>query len=201
MKATSGSTPLVAGIFVGGRGSRLGGIAKGLLKAPDSDTTLVERLLQQLARAAPDAEIVLVGSAEAYAKLGLPALSDAPAGVGPLGGLLGLLDYAAARGARFALALSCDLPRLNAAILMRLARENPELGALVTEQAGVRNPLIARYAVAEALPAARQVLSGGARSLQAVLDALGPGVAALPLTGAEQALLGDWDTPQDVRLR
>jgi molybdopterin-guanine dinucleotide biosynthesis protein A len=199
MSATSASTPLVVGIFVGGRGSRLGGVAKGLLKAPDSNQSLVERLLAELERAVPDAEIVLVGDAEAYQSFGLPAVSDAPAGVGPLGGLLGLFEYAAGRGARFALALSCDLPRLNAAILTRLALESSDLGALVTARAGVRNPLIARYAVAEALPAAREVLSRGARSLQAVLDALGPSVATLPLTNAEQALLGDWDTPEDVR--
>jgi molybdenum cofactor guanylyltransferase len=199
MTATSVSTPLVVGIFVGGRGSRLGGVAKGWLKAPDSDQSLIERLLAELERAVPKAEIVLVGGAEAYASLGLPTVTDTPADVGPLGGLLGLLEYAAGRSARFALVLSCDLPRLNAAILTRLARENTDLGALVTAQAGVRNPLIARYAVAEALPAARDVLSRGARSLQAVLDALGRGVAVLPLTGDEQALLGDWDTPEDVR--
>jgi molybdopterin-guanine dinucleotide biosynthesis protein A len=198
MTTTSAYLPLVVGIFVGGRGSRLGGVAKGWLQAPGSNQSLIERLLEELERAVPDAEIVLVGGAEAYQSLGLPAVSDAPGGVGPLGGLLGLFEYAAGRGARFALALSCDLPRLSAAVLARLAQESTDWSALVTAQAGVRNPLIARYAVAEALPAAREVLSRGARSLQAVLDALGRSVAVLPLTNAEQALLDDWDTTEDV---
>ena len=82
---------LLVGLFVGGRGERLGGVAKGLLKAPNAETTLIERALTELGAALPDAEVVLVGEAAAYASLGLRAIADAPAGVGPLGGLLGLL--------------------------------------------------------------------------------------------------------------
>jgi molybdopterin-guanine dinucleotide biosynthesis protein A len=199
MAATSGSTSLVAGIFVGGRGSRLGGIAKGLLKAPDSETTLVERLLQQLAHAAPDAETVLVGNAEAYASLRQRSIADEPSGIGPLGGLLGLLSYARARGYTTALVLACDLPRLDAAIIMRLLNDSPDAHAVVAEQAGVRNPLIARYATEPSLLAARHVLQDGQRSLQAVLELLEPHVACLRLSAAEAAVLGDWDEPQDMR--
>ena len=81
---TSGAR-LIIGIFVGGRGSRMGGVAKGLLKAPSSEATLVERLRMELESALPDAEVVLVGAAEAYADLGLDAISDEPAGLGPIG--------------------------------------------------------------------------------------------------------------------
>jgi molybdopterin-guanine dinucleotide biosynthesis protein A len=196
--SASASASLVVGIFVGGRGSRLGGVAKGLLKAPDSDTTLVERLLQQLTRAAPGAEIVLVGSAEPYASLGLPSIADEPSGIGPLGGLLGLLSYAGQRGAPTALVLACDLPRLDAAIITRLLNDCPEAHALVAEQVGVRNPLIARYATEPTLLAARHVLQSGQRSLQAVLELLQPHVACLRLSAAETALLGDWDEPSDM---
>jgi molybdopterin-guanine dinucleotide biosynthesis protein A len=128
-------------------------------------------------------------------------VSDEPPGVGPLGGLLGLLLHAQRRGAHSVLAVACDLPRLNAALLQRLAHESSEAGALVTTQAGVRNPLIARYAVAHALPAARAVLAEGTHSLQAVLDRLGQSVVTLALTSAEEVCLADWDTPEDVRLR
>jgi len=176
----------------------MGGTAKGLLKAPNSDAGLVERLLAELARAVPSAEVVLVGDPEAYASLSLRAVNDEPPGIGPLGGLLGLLLHAERRGADAALALACDLPRLEAPLLRRLAHESSAAGALVTAQAGVRNPLIARYAVAQALPAARAVLAAGARSLQAVLDRLGPSLVGLALSSAEEASLADWDTPEDV---
>lgn len=193
------STRLLVGIFVGGRGSRMGGVAKGMLKAPDSEATLVERLRAELVHALPDAELVLVGAAEAYADVGLSALSDEPSGVGPLGGLIGLLAYAKQRGATHALALACDLPRVGGALLRRLASEAPHKSALVITQGEVKNPLLARYAVAHALPAARATLSVGKRSLQAVLERLGDGVAIMPLTAAEAATVDDWDTPEDVQ--
>jgi molybdenum cofactor guanylyltransferase len=189
---------LLVGIFVGGRGSRMGGVAKGLLKAPNSEATLVERLRAELASALPNAQVVLVGAAEAYATVGLGVVSDEPPGVGPLGGLIGLLAQAERRGAAQVLALACDLPRIGAAVLRRLADESTDKAAVVVAQGEIRNPLIARYAVAQALPEARDVLGTGKRSLQAVLDRLGDGVATLRLTPAEAATLDDWDTPDDV---
>jgi molybdopterin-guanine dinucleotide biosynthesis protein A len=189
---------LLVGIFVGGRGSRMGGVAKGLLRAPDSELSLVERLLGELAKAAPRAEVVLVGAAEPYASLGLSSVSDEPPGVGPLGGLLGLLGHAERRGATGVLALACDLPRLDAALLTRLLNEAGEANALVTEQAGVRNPLVARYAVRRAQIAARAAFDAGQRSLQAVLDRLEPTVACLRLSDDEARTLDDWDTLTEV---
>lgn len=177
----------------------MGGVAKGLLQAPESEATLIERLLGEIARAAPGAEIVLVGDSTSYASLRLPTVDDAPRDIGPLGGLLGLLQHAEQQGTELALALACDLPRLDATVLERLLTADSGASALVVEQNGVRNPLIARYRMREALPAARAALAGGKRSLQAVLDRLADGVRPLPLTAAEAALVDDWDHPEDVR--
>lgn len=192
-------TRLLVGVFVGGRGSRMGGIAKGLLPAPESKATLIERLLGEIARAAPGAEVVLVGDSTSYATLRLRTVDDTPRDIGPLGGLLGLLLHAEQQGAEQVLALACDLPRLDAAVLERLLTAHSGASALVVEQDGVRNPLIARYRTREALPAARAVTAAGKRSLQAVLDRLAEGVRTLPLTVAEAALVDDWDSPEDVR--
>jgi molybdopterin-guanine dinucleotide biosynthesis protein A len=190
---------LLVGVFVGGRGTRMGGVAKGLLKAPDSESTLLQRLRAQLASALPGVEIVLVGAADAYAEVGLDAVNDEPPGVGPIGGLIGLLTDAERRGATHVLALACDLPHIGAALLQRLAEEAPDKSAVVAAQGEIRNPLIARYAVAQALPAARAVLGTGKQSLQAVLDRLGDDLATLRLTPNEAATLDDWDTPDDMR--
>jgi molybdopterin-guanine dinucleotide biosynthesis protein A len=177
----------------------LGGVAKGLLRAPASQQTLVERALGELRAALPAATIALVGDATAYAALGLRAVADSPTGVGPLGGLVGLLE--AAERERFAqvLVLACDLPFVERALLTRLLVEATDAAALVTTTGGVRNPLIARYAVARTLPAARAVLQAGRRSLQAVLDELGDELRALTLSDAELASLQDWDTAEDIR--
>jgi molybdopterin-guanine dinucleotide biosynthesis protein A len=176
----------------------LGGVQKGLLKAKGSELTLIERLLGELRLALPSADVALVGGGDAYAHVGLPALVDTPAGVGPLGGLLALLDEAERRRDTHAIALACDLPFIAHPLLARLAAEFPSAAALVAETEGSRNPLVARYAVPRALPAARAVLDSGKRSLQGVLDALGDGVERLALTQAEMESLRDWDRPEDL---
>jgi molybdopterin-guanine dinucleotide biosynthesis protein A len=193
------SSSLLVGLFVGGQGKRMGGVAKGLLLLPGSGQALLERLLGEVQHALPDAERVLVGSAEAYAAFGLEALADRPAGVGPIGGLAALLAHAEARGQSQVLALACDLPRLNAAIITRLCSAAPAASAVVTCREGVRNPLVARYAVAPASTAVASASSEGKRSLQAVLDHLQPAPTLLELAAEEATLLDDWDTPSDVR--
>jgi molybdopterin-guanine dinucleotide biosynthesis protein A len=195
---TPSGARIVVGVFVGGSGTRMGGAAKGLLPAPDSGLTLLERLLGEVRVAAPNAELVLVGNVDAYAHFGLTSIEDSPPGIGPLGGLLGLLEHAERAGATGVLALACDLPFVRGELLRRLLSERGD-ATVVTKTGGVRNPLVARYAVGPGLAAARAVLEAGRRSLQAVLDQLGSGVATLELSVAESASLEDWDTPDDVR--
>jgi len=189
---------ILVGVFVGGRGTRLGGVQKGLLKAKDSELTLIERLLGELRLALPHADVALVGSSNAYAHLGMAALVDAPPGVGPLGGLLALLQEGERRQLEHAIALACDLPFIAHPLLARLAHEKPNAAVVIAETEGLRNPLVARYAVTRALPAARSVLASGRRSLQAVLDTLGEGVERLALAQAETESLRDWDRPEDL---
>jgi len=191
--------PLLVGLFVGGQGKRMGGVAKGTLRAPGSELSLVERLLVEIRAAVPGAAIVLVGEATAYRDLGLETLADDPPGIGPLGGLTTLLAHAERRGDRHALALACDLPRLDRGLVARLATEAPDAPVVLVKQAETRNPLIARYAVGPARLAVGETLPQGRRSLQAVLDRLEPGVVALALSADEAARLDDWDTPTDIR--
>lgn len=186
------------GLFVGGQSSRMGGFPKGNLKAPGSELTVLERLLVEIRAAAPDAETVLVGSSAPYASLSCAGLADQPAGVGPIGGLASLLDHAAARGTGYAVALACDLPHLDRALLRRLLSEQPAALALVVQQGAMRNPLIARYAVAASRAAVARSLAANRHSLQSVLDQLEPHVATLTLSLAENALLDDWDSPTDL---
>ncbi len=186
---------LLVGVFVGGSGSRLGGVAKGLLPTPDATTTLIERLCAEIRAALPGVELVLVGAAQPYGALGLRAIADEPANIGPLGGLGGLLSHAQTRQV---LALACDLPRLERGLIARLAAEHADAAALITRQEDVRNPLVARYQVEPTRAALVRVLQSGKRSLQEVLDQLEPRVTELTLSEREQATLGDWDTPEDV---
>lgn len=178
----------VAGIFVGGRGERMGGAAKGLLAGP-AGRPIVERTRDMLRGVG--LEVVLVGRDSRYDSLGLPAVEDEPSGIGPLGGLIGLLRHA---GDRVAVAIACDMPFLDASLVRRLLVSSR--AAALAPRSGTRwEPLFARYSPESVLPVARARASLDQRSLQGLLDAVD--ARELPLTEAEWLQLRDWDTPSD----
>jgi molybdenum cofactor guanylyltransferase len=185
----------VLGIFVGGRGSRMGGRQKALLTTPDGLETLLERTLRIARQAGLPA--VLVGRAELGAPFeGLVQLPDADACAGPLAGLSALLEYA---GDRHALAVACDMPYVSAGLLRRLAEAQPEAVVLAPRDAatGKWQPLFARYAPRSVSGVLAREIAAGARSFQAVFRALA--VEELELSSAEASSLRDWDTPDDMR--
>jgi molybdopterin-guanine dinucleotide biosynthesis protein A len=190
--------PLGIGIFVGGRGRRLGGVDKGNLKLAHGET-LSERLVARCRHAVPGAALVLVGAAGAYASLGLPALEDTPSGIGPLGGLRALLLDARARGQSHALALACDMPYLEAPLIARLASETREASFLAARDGELWQTLAARYAV-DALPAVDAAIAAGERALQRVVGRLGARAVELVVSERERAELRDWDEPGDAPL-
>jgi molybdopterin-guanine dinucleotide biosynthesis protein A len=179
---------VLAGVFVGGAGTRLGGLAKGLMRAPGGET-IVERwrrLLDGLG-----VPMVLVGRHAAYADLGLELVEDEPCGVGPLGGLVGLLRRA---GEGRALALACDMPFVSGALVGRLVASAGR-GAVVSPRTGGWEPLFAVYDAPRVLPIAVARAGRGALSLQGLLDEAG--AVELPLEAGEVAQLKDWDRPGD----
>jgi molybdopterin-guanine dinucleotide biosynthesis protein A len=168
----------------------MGGAPKGLLRGVDG-VTLLERwktLLDDLG-----AETVLVGVAGAYAQAGLPAIADEPPGIGPLGGLVGLLRRA---GARPALALACDMPFVSRSLVVRLLAASPEAIIVAPRRNQLWEPLCARYDAARVLPLAAARAASPFHSLQRLLD--DAAAAELPLAADELEQLRDWDTPEDV---
>jgi molybdopterin-guanine dinucleotide biosynthesis protein A len=178
----------VAGIFVGGRGERMGGAAKGLLVGPDG-RPIIEHLRDVLTGLG--LEVVLVGKDPRYAPLGLPVVEDEPAGIGPLGGLIGLLRHADDRPV---VAIACDMPFVDAPLLTRLL-EAPPAPVVGPRRDNLWEPLFARYDPEKVLPSARARASKGQRSLQGLLDAVG--AQELPVSEEEWPRLRDWDTPSD----
>ncbi|MEI9937464.1 MAG: NTP transferase domain-containing protein [Pseudomonadota bacterium] len=189
---------ITIGIFVGGKGTRMGGVSKGLLRVPDSSETLIERLLRECARAAPEAALFVVGQAASYAALAIPQLDDAPAGVGPIGGLRALLLRACADESELALALACDLPFLDEAAISGLIA--PFSGVTrVPFAAGRLQPLAAAYAPAATLSAVDRSLSLGKHALMHVLDQLGSELERVEFDEERARTLRDWDTPEDMQ--
>jgi molybdopterin-guanine dinucleotide biosynthesis protein A len=188
---------VVVGIFVGGAGKRMGGVAKGLLEAPSRTETLIERLLRVCQEALPGAAPYLVGRCAAYAALRLPQLNDDPAEVGPIGGLRSLLLHARAAGAEQALALACDLPFIDAESL-RMLSAPLTAAARVPFMDGRFQPLAAAYAPIATLSAVDRALARGKQALMAVLQELGPDLERVESDAILAHALRDWDTPNDM---
>ncbi len=186
-------TELCVGILVGGAATRMGGVAKALLRTADGRTVL-ERVLHEVASAAPGASVVLLGNRQEYAALGLPQLADDPSGVGPLGGLRTLLRTNASQ----CLLLGGDTPYLEASLIARMLAAPCDAAVSVkTGNPPLWNPMLSRYRAHLALPAVEAQLAAGRYGLYALLDRLN--ASCLALDERETHSLRDWDTPADLR--
>lgn len=180
----------LAGIFVGGAATRMGGIAKGLLRT-ECGQTIVERSRRILERLG--VPVVLVGVRREYMGLGLDVVADEPGGIGPLGGVVALLRRA--RGAQV-LALGGDMPFVSSEFLERLLAASDGAPIVAPRREGRWEPLCARYDPARVLAPALALVRAREHSLQRLLAAVGAAELCLEPNGAEQ--LGDWDTREDV---
>jgi molybdopterin-guanine dinucleotide biosynthesis protein A len=189
------------GILVGGRGLRMGGVAKSNL--PIGGRTILERTLDvcrtaTLTATARPVPIWLVGESSAYVASGVSRLPDDPSGIGPLGGLRALLRELAPRGA-VALVLAGDLPFVTAELLDRLFHDAPGAAALAPRDSEGRwQPLFARYLPEVLLPEIEHALQQGRRSLQYLFERLADRASRLELSAAEERALRDWDRPSDM---
>lgn len=183
---------IVAGVFVGGKARRMGGVPKGLIPHPKEPWSVVEHVVRE-ARAV-GAEPLLVGEASAYASLGLVSVGDAMSDVGPAGGMLSLVRYA--QGG-IALALSCDLPYVQAKLLGELIEGvRGGAAAMVPRRGDKLEPLCAAYRADVMRVHVETCLGQGIRSLHRVARAAG--AVEIDLEGDRARWLDDWDTPEDV---
>lgn len=171
----------------------MGGTPKGLLQAPGSHETLLERL----ARVGTEAGLqpILVGSLDFELDSALARIPDLEPRVGPLSGLAALLEHA---GTEPCIAVACDMPFVSAALLSRLQHEALDAAVLAPRDVatGKWEPLCARYAPEVVRPVLTRALATGTRSFQAIFRELS--VVELALSAAERRELRDWDTPEDI---
>ncbi len=188
-------TAAVAGILVGGKARRMGGIPKGLLAIEPGRC-----IVQHLAAVCMGAGLrrVLVGNRGEYDRLGLERIEDAPPSAGPLSGLVALLRWT---GGGWAVLLACDMPFLSPDLVGRLVVATTSTPAAIVaprrDDSGVWEPLFAAYRVDRVLPIAERRLAQGHRSMQCLIAELGAQV--LPLSRREWPSLADWDCAADCQ--
>lgn len=129
-------------ILVGGRGRRLGGRAKGLIRL--GDQTILER---QLATLRPlVSRVTLIGAGEGYEQLGVDQLPDVRAEKGAPGGVVTALLSAPTR---WVLVIACDMPAVSRAMVERLlGARSRGVEVVCFRRAGGAEPLCALYRAA-----------------------------------------------------
>lgn len=146
---------LLGAVLAGGRSTRLG--------RPKWSEPLVglPMALRAAAALAPHARaVVTVAPTAAVAALGLEVVTDAPGGSGPLAGLVGALEHAAAAKDAACLVLACDFPLVDPGMIGSLIGAWAGEDVVAPLDGGRLQPLCALWSVA-ALPAARAALVAG----------------------------------------
>ncbi|MGH9046433.1 MAG: molybdenum cofactor guanylyltransferase [Acidimicrobiales bacterium] len=186
-----GIVPGVAGILLTGGASKRMGFDKASILI--EGITIARRLAGVLA--AVTALAVEVGPGHS----GLPAVTEEPAGAGPLVAVGAGHRALRARGHLGpALLIACDLPHVDEAVL-RLLAAWPGTSSVVPVVEGQPQPLCARWSF-QALDKVASHVSGGDRSMRPLLD--GPGVLLLEESEwsptATSASFVDVDRPEDL---
>lgn len=173
-------------VIAGGRGRRLGGVPKGLLRLGDS--TLIERTLDAL----PEGRwLVNANQPEPYEFLGLPVVGDIWPGHGSPGGIVTALAVSATP---WVLAVACDMPLLRRESLERLlSARAPDSDVICFERDGDLEPLVGLYR-RDLLSRWVQVLPGNP-SMRGLIRA----VRLRTLKCEDPSELDSINTPEDVR--
>lgn len=108
-------------ILAGGKGARMGGKEKGLLRL--GGQTLIERAMTRLSPDCGPLAVNANGDTARYAAFGLSVLPDTVVGQpGPLAGVLAAMDWAVDQGAEAVLTVPADTPFFPRDLASRLMR-------------------------------------------------------------------------------
>jgi molybdenum cofactor guanylyltransferase len=184
-----------AAILAGGRARRLGGRDKSRIVI--GGRTILQRQIDVL-RQVSDRTIIVTDDPQRFADAGVPAIADAVAACGCLGGIY--TAVAAAGGS--VLVLACDMPFVTAPFLARVIEAGREADIAIPRTPDGYHPLCASYASACAGPLLRRIESGAFKVIDLLSDVcvreLGPGeIAPFDPDGLQ---LFNLNTPGDLAL-
>ena len=188
--------PPLGVILAGGLATRMGGGDKGLLAL--GDTTILGHVIERLAPQVDAIALNANGDPERFGTLGLPVLADSIDGyVGPLGGVLAGLDWAAARGATHIVTAAADTPFFPGDLVPRLLYAAEDQGkpiALARTEDG-RHPTFGLWPVA-LRDDLRRALADGMRKVVLWTDSHGTAYADFPSDGFDPFF--NVNTPEDL---
>ena len=169
-------------VLAGGRGTRLGGVRKALIRTTDGDP-LLGRTLRIFATLFPHA-LVIANERGVYETFGAPVVADPIPDRGAPGGLFAALS---ASPAPWTFLAACDMPALDLRVVEALARRRGGVQAVAAVIEGRPEPLHAFWA-AEAKPVLERLLRAGEPSFRDLLAEIP--AALVPLDELEREVPG-----------
>lgn len=170
-------------ILAGGLATRMGGGDKGLL--PLGASTILGHVIERLTSQVDAIALNANGDPERFRSLGLPVLADSIGGyVGPLGGVLAGMDWAAERGATHIVTAAADTPFFPCDLVPRLLHAAETQGrpiALARTENG-RHPTFGLWPV-DLRDDLRAALADGMRKVVLWTDSHGTAYADFPSEG------------------
>ncbi|WP_298284059.1 molybdenum cofactor guanylyltransferase MobA [Acidocella sp.] len=167
-------------ILAGGSAVRLVGMDKGRLVV--GGQSLFARAAAALGPQTATLALSANGPAGRLADLGLPVLADEVAGLGPLGGLLAGLDWAARQGFAWLLTAPADTPFLPPDLLLRLghAARAARAPAAIAASGARAHGVVGLWDVALAPHLRARLFEAGQRKVGAWSEACGAAIALWP---------------------
>ncbi len=184
---------IAAAVLAGGKASRFGEIAKGLLPG-DGDIPIIQRLTGEIAAAGIDEIVLVANDPRPYSFLERTIIPDLHPGIGPMAGVESALHHLADRY-ESVLFLPCDMPNISAA----------EIAALLKAHAAAPHSIIvAEGEDLQQYPLCAVVPAGNLASVVEAVNSGRYGVGRLwrmlglvPVCIDDPMRLFDLDTPED----
>jgi molybdopterin-guanine dinucleotide biosynthesis protein A len=139
MDGSTAAGEVTGAILAGGRATRFHGINKATLDV--GGRRIIDRQLEALRQVTVE-QLIVANDVSAFAGLGVRAVPDLVAGVGPMGGVFTALEHA--RSSRV-IVLACDLPFVHEAFLRYLVARAREADVVLPRTGDGLHPLCAVY--------------------------------------------------------
>jgi molybdopterin-guanine dinucleotide biosynthesis protein A len=186
-------------ILAGGQARRMGGGDKGLLAL--GGTPLLSRVIERLEPQVAELALNANGDGTRFDAYDLPVIADSVDGfVGPLGGVLAGLDWAASRGHSHIVTAAADTPFFPCDLVpcLLLAAEGHAIAMAATPDPArglSRHPTFALWPV-DLRDDLRAALTAGTRKVVAWSDRHSTGLAEFPVTPFDPFF--NVNTPEDM---
>ncbi len=194
-------SPIAGVVLAGGRASRMGGGDKGMLAIGQS--TMLEHVIERLAPQVTAMALNANGDPARFSALGLDTVADpVPEQVGPLGGILAAMRWAAAHPMHFkrVVTVAADTPFFPENLVHRLLEIAADSdNRIVLARSGDRlHPTFGLWPTALADDLAAHISSGKPRRVTAyAIEKHNAGIADFPLRAGFDPFF-NINTPQDL---